>query len=376
MFLLHQVTIKGDFILYGGVFNKHVSIGHATLNEEFSIEGGDFNEGIGFSGSILNKGVSITGGNFKNELRFNGYLNKVFINKFSSNTSLFFEVGSQINVIELENVMPKDTYLYFNTNSSIFKFNNFKNFGNIFLSDFTANVSWIIYNENTNIFTEKDKIIKPYISIVNSDLGKTTFINCNLSKFDLIFKSSKITEIFVAGTIMPNEIVSEIKLQKQLGYSQIKKIYDNRGDKVEANRYFALEMEAYWNTLHWFKYFWEWSNLGLNRISTFYGQSWQRGLASTLIVSVLLFFVYCLCLGIYPSFIGDGVLMNFGKVSSYYLEFINPIHKADYIAEQLLGKDVEVNNSARWVEGLSRIFIAYFLYQFIQAFRKYGKSSN
>ena len=83
-------------------------------------------------------------------------------------------------------------------------------------------------------------------------------------------------------------------------------------------------------------------------------------------------------------------MTRFGEVWSYFLEFVNPIHKADYVAEELLRKQslnkklikiddkttLNINGWARTIEGVSRIFIAYFVYQLIQAFRKHGRSSS
>lgn len=129
-------------------------------------------------------------------------------------------------------------------------------------------------------------------------------------------------------------------------------------------------MNAYAETLTWKRDFWEKADLWLNRISTNHGQSWQRGLGMTLTVSAAFFGVYLLSLRIWPgtSFI------YFLKVWSYSLEFINPIHDAGFVAEELSG--VSETSLSRIIEGLSRIFIAYFIYQLIQAFRKHGKKGE
>lgn len=69
-------------------------------------------------------------------------------------------------------------------------------------------------------------------------------------------------------------------------------------------------------------------------------------------------------------------MIGLGHFIANYLEFINPIHKPDFIAEEIIGKGVKANGWARTIENISRIFIAYFIYQFIQAFRKHGKKGG
>lgn len=365
---LHALNVRNKIDLSSNTARSDLDV-YKVSSESIHILSGTFDKGIFIHETNILKDLLIAGGNIRETLNvYSGVINRIFISVVSSSETIIIEERVVLSYFEITSVLPKDSFIYFNTNCNYIKFNHFKNFGSIFFT----NVSSEINNDNSS----KRYGDVPTLSIINSDLGKIVFINCDLSVYELDFFSSKITDIFVAGTTMPEYIKGNDTRQKKLGYSQIKKVYENRGDKVESNRFFAKEMDSYFKSLHWFYNFWEWFNLWLSKISTVYGQSWQRGLASTLVVSIILFSSYCVCLGIYPYFIIEGIPISFGKVSSFYLEFINPIHKADYIAEQLLGQGVEVNSSARWVEGISRIFIAYFLYQFIQAFRKHGKSSS
>ncbi len=256
------------------------------------------------------------------------------------------------------------------------EFANVLNYGNITLNA-VKTTTFCQVNEKGET-RESPHAFTPYLHIKNSDLGKTTWIGCDFSAAELRLESAKLTDMFVTGTQFPRQLTHESPEQRRLGYGQLRKVYENRGDTTTANEYFAEQMNEYIKTLEqdrvarrnsWL-HFWELLNLRLNRFSTNHGQSWQRGLGMTLLVSAAFFGVYLLSLGIWPG----TSFTYFFTVWSYWLEFINPIHDAGFVAEELSG--VKETTVSRFVEGLSRIFIAYFIYQLIQAFRKHGKKGE
>jgi hypothetical protein len=224
------------------------------------------------------------------------------------------------------------------------------------------------------------------IRITNSDLGKANLIGCNLNEYEkFVFSNSKMLEVFIADTILPKKeriftipiktSLYEILEQRRLALSQFKKIYENRGDIVMATEYHADEMETYreclktspvlpsgkerWNSRG------ERINLWLNRYSSYYGNNWLRAVIVTLSADVVLFSWYCRCL----KFKLGSDTAKFWDLASYSFEFLNPIRKADFI------KDVPSTPQARAVDYLSRIIMAYLVYQTIAAFRKFGKKS-
>lgn len=393
---------NGDFGIYGGSFLGHFRILHGYFNNNFSVKNGVFDgnfaigsgifrRGFTFSGGTLNGHFFVSGGTFitgivignttfnKEVVLMDGYICTLSIDYLISTFRLQVSPSCQINSLLINSTVSKDSLIQFLGSLYYLSFEDSQNFGNLTF----INLSYreLPYIPNGVLLPEDyDRPESPEVQILNSDLGKTIFIDCDLSGFGLNFKSSKLTDVFVTGTKMPREIVTLDPAQKQLGYSQIKKIYEARGDRVEANRYYAREMEAYRQTLSLRKWkdMGEKLNLNLNRFSTNYGQSWGLGLLTTLLVSAFFYWLYCLALGFYPG----GSIDLFSKLASYFLEFLNPIHKADYVAEQLLKKETpagavkDISNSARTIEGISRIFIAYFVYQLIQAFRKHGKASG
>lgn len=225
------------------------------------------------------------------------------------------------------------------------------------------------------------------MKVVNSDLGKTTFIGCDINQFDRFeFSNSKILDVFVADTILPKkekifttvEKNTEYLLleQRRLALSQFKKIYENRGDIVNAIEYHAHEMETYRECLslvkpsdskEWWNNFSEKINLNLNRYSSYHGNNWLRAVVVTLSLNFAFFTAYCWSLGYYLGTDGN----KFIELFSYSFEFLNPLRKADFL------KDVidKATPLSRIIDYTARIFIAYFVYQTIQAFRKFGKKS-
>jgi hypothetical protein len=168
-------------------------------------------------------------------------------------------------------------------------------------------------------------------------------------------------------------MVSTTHKEIRSAYGQIKKIYENRGDAISANLFFSKEMNAYYDTLSWKADKAEIINLLFNKLSTNHGQSWRRGLASALIVGLGFYCLYLYLLGF--RIVAHGNFNVFLNLLSYFFDFINPVHKTDFIVtEQKYSlPDIRHMGLARMCEGISRIFIAYFIYQLIQAFRKHGK---
>lgn len=261
----------------------------------------------------------------------------------------------------------KDTMfkLYNSTANNVF-FKNFINIGQINLTDLKIPL--------------EGKLV-----IEDSDLGKAILLNCDISECELDFSASKITDMFISGTEMPKSIIGDYN-KKRLVYSQIKKIYENRGDIINSLRFYSNEMNAYKHSKGWINDFPERFNVRLNFVSTNHGESWSKGLRVLLGVSFIFYTVFCILLGYRIDLTSYGI-GNLPKLISYFLDFINPIHKTEDILKALLPENVSADFlsksrsfpkpfhvfGARIVDNIGRIFISYFIYQLIQAFRRLGK---
>ena len=367
------VSIRGgsidSLILLGGQFNHWLGTIDGLYNKEdedsmlaedplninrFEIEGGTYVNSIWISGGDINslevKSITPIQLHCKpnDDKIFDSEKNEYF-NKFTSKP--------RIKNLLISRYSNKNTFYHFSElDLKNLKFENFTNLGNITISKVS------LYNT---------------ISFENSDLGKTSFIDCDFSNNQMLFDSSRINEIALAGAKLPNpnnidNLTPSNKFQKQLALSQIKKVYQNLGDNLTARNYKAEELNTYKTTLN---FGWEKFNLWLNKHTNNHGQRWDRPLALLLLSTVFFYTLYCLSLGfeIVSPFETDWIV--FRKNASYFLEYLNPIRKNDFIPKALLGaeKIKTIPNTAILIDSISKIVNAYLLYQFIAAFRKFGK---
>ena len=106
-------------------------------------------------------------------------------------------------------------------------------------------------------------------------------------------------------------------------------------------------------------------NLGLNWLSNNNGSSYVRAFFFTLGVGWLWFFISLMSTETYylESDISEWEFQNGVR---QFIEFLNPIHKVDY-----LGEDVILSTWFYVWDFIGKAFVGYGIYQFIQAFRKY-----
>lgn len=315
--------------------------------------------------------------------------------------------NTTINYLDFgDSVFSKDTYINI-SNISVHFLNiaSCLNLGTIIFNNiipineidrFESDRSGKLMRNKEGKYSLKKARFASHIRIENSDLGKTQFISCNLNKFsNFSFKNSKILDVFVADTELPKKDQMSAAYdgsvsgkerslrqleQQRLALSQFKKIYENRGDIVRATQYLAEEMEVYreqlkhqkiTNSVEWWNNKSERFNLWLNQFSSNYGNNWLKAACWTLLINAGLFTIYCWRLGFGIAVPNDKSWAMFKKLFSYSFEFLNPLRKADFLQSV-----AEPTNSARVVDYISRIIIAYFVYQTIAAFRKFGKKST
>lgn len=211
------------------------------------------------------------------------------------------------------------------------------------------------------------------ISILSSDMGKM-MISSDLSTFTKFeFHDSKILEVFIAGPKLPEITTiteSDHDSQKRIAYNQIKKIYENRGDNVTALDYLSKEMEVYRSQVKNKKdgkIPGELFQLKFNQFTNQHGTEWRFSFLLSIGISLGLFLMY------YSLLFGFHVgQFNFNAIP-YYFEFLNPAHKSNFIKEFDINNNTLNETLALLIDYSSRLIIPLFLYQMIQAFRKYGK---
>lgn len=113
--------------------------------------------------------------------------------------------------------------------------------------------------------------------------------------------------------------------------------------------------------------------LWLNRISTNHDINWLRGLLFTILTSIVFYTLYLFSLPTRPFHFGWVSWHSFLKASDsvieYFLRFFILTHDLDFM------QAYSPTSLNYLIDILGKFFIAYGIYQTIQAFRKYGKQS-
>lgn len=228
---------------------------------------------------------------------------------------------------------------------------------------------------------------KPLWRIANSTLGKTEITGCDLTGFVFEYRNSRILDIFISGTQLPKgkiEIydpgqegkMSEIDFfEQQISvYSQLKKIFDNQGNIVEATWYHSKAMEKQQDYLTltkeqkkkgWFsEEGFDLFNFKLNKWSNNHGESWRRALWFVLLTSFIIYCLYYLSLYYSEPFSFKAT----GRFIGNFFSFLNIARKDDFI-----GSGEYNSGMALFLSLLGRIVTGFGIYQLIAAFRRHGR---
>lgn len=398
-FWIDRAYFEHDFTIEGGTFYKNFTIVDTTFNIRFSVLYGNFYGSFKLTHNVFQEDILVQsrpifhrefwleGGTIKGIINYkDGYINHLILSKLTSKVEVEIFEKISINQLTFRAVIQKDSYIALTGGFHLIEFDSIHNLGLIKLNNVCAKSSPSKFEKNLSSNTLANVSGRPQFRIINSDLGKMILINSKLEDYDLDFMNSRITDLFIVGTKMPQMVISSFGSeeifheQQQQFYSQIKKTFEASGDKVLASQYLAKELDAYKNKIKKSKDKGEYIILWLNEKTSYYGQNWLLALKWTLYCSISLYFAYCVFLGFLPCISSWKNIETFGRLVSYYPEFLNPIHKADYIADELVSPKSNTNGLglgvARVVEAISRIIIGFLIYQLVQAFRKHGKSGN
>lgn len=419
------------------IFNNKFAIAHCKINTVI-IYGGIFKDSFITNFAKIDD-LYISGGNFQSILIKEGSLNKLDITDNHEVDNLGFSEKSltiseliiqqanpvKINIrknpikdssLTLKSLVFKDFIFHNNSAIRVYDldiqrayFNYFINLGNIYFTNV------LVGNKNTVEEAEENQDAGKHsgLIILNSDLGKTSFINCKNSADNPSFyfgESNMSSAYFTNEQILlnPTFIESEsldkfrvidsgiVQLQQKEGlYNQLKKLHENSGDLITALSYRAKSYkvrrkiifeklknrQSFYskkgrNNNEYFRDLYDYIVLTINQWSNNHGVSWKRAFLFLVIFTGGLYYRYC-----YLSGLRLGSWSNleeralFWEVVSYMGDFLTPLSKEDtylkFYPEQM-ASSISFPK-ARIFGQFSRIVIAFFIYQLIQAFRKLGK---
>lgn len=290
----------------------------------------------------------------------------------------------QINQISFEGSISKESVIDFNNMICMsILFNSFINFGKIYFRNVNSNLSHCQPGIET---IKTDRLIR----IRNSDLGQVQFLSCTFRgkgwKYE--FVNSKILGIEILGSYFPdhpyidNMSTAEYKQQRFL-YGQLSKVYENQGNRVRALFYRKSSIGAYqkelankdkishreWFDLQSLRLYWVTNGFDYNlSVSAL----WLMGYS---IFSYVCYLLLCdqplqICWNCKDS------VSRFLFYLAKYFEFINPIHKVQFIEDinSNYSSHIPIKAKAVLLDNVSRVIIVFLTYQFVQAFRKFGRA--
>jgi hypothetical protein len=252
--------------------------------------------------------------------------------------------------------------------------------------------TWQLKEDEDQYNKKKEKLLKwfsekPLWQMVNSSFGKTEITGCDLRKFKFEYRDSKLLDTFISGTKLPKEKIQiynvdrKTKLddvdffeQKISIYSQLKKIFENQGDIVEATWYHSKSMDNQqlllqlkyndakkkWFSEEGFDLF----NFKINKWTNNHGESWRKALWFVLISSLIVYSLYFMSINYHKDFSYKGI----GNFIGRFFSFLNFTRREDFMAEK-----EELNAFSYFFDYLGRVVTGFGIYQLIAAFRRHGR---
>lgn len=228
------------------------------------------------------------------------------------------------------------------------------------------------------------------LKMISSDLGKTQIINSDLSSnWKCTFANTNMLQLAVIGTQLPYKIIVPdgssyiLSEQERLAYGQLKKIYENNNDSINFTYYHSKGLTA---IKEYLKYKAKKSgkekadliSLTINDYSSRFNDSLLRAFYVLISFCIVSYCIFCLSLGFY-HFTSDW--SKFFRLCSYFPSYMSPIRSNEMMFSDPVLNITSDNNPKLFSFGIfwdsiSRIIISYLIYQFIQAFRKYGKRNQ
>ncbi len=195
------------------------------------------------------------------------------------------------------------------------------------------------------------------VSFFRTKFGKATFTSCNFPSDYTSFEKFKTLE-----NIHYPERKSENYYKNQYEiFLQLKLLLEASGNFYESQKLQSISNEALKKIDRISK--WDKFILWVNSKSNNHGLSIAKPLGWFLIFSIFLYVLYLFCLGrIFNNNEVDLTLIG------YYFSFIDITHRVDFLVEK-----EEFNSASLTIDFISKILLGFFIYQFISAFRKYGK---
>lgn len=274
---------------------------------------------------------------------------KIISTKLSSLTLGGFANGENI----IENSKIDNIYLDKFSSGSNTTFYNIETFRNIDNSKFELKKSNLNNIWFDNVYFDSWKLISFY----RTNFGNTTFTSCNFPNNFQDFDKFKTIE----NVHYPDKKTNNYFKNRYEVFLQLKNKLDQSGNFQESQKFKSISNEALRRVEDislWDKFI-----LKINHFSNNHGLSIKRPLALLLILTIVMYIFYLLSIG--KIFNSNHIDFN---LLGYYFKFLDITHNSTFLVE----KDA-LNGWSIFIDYMNKIIVGFFIYQFIAAFRKYGK---
>jgi len=261
--------------------------------------------------------------------------------------------GSSKGLITIENSKIDNWYLhefYPKSEVSVYNINPTATNSNSKIEFHKSNLDNVWFD---NVNFDRYKIISFY----RTKFGKTVFTSCNFPNDYIDFETFKTLE----NIHFPKKVTKNFYKDQYEIFIQLKKTMEDSGNYYEALKFQAISNDTLKKIPGLQKH--DKIILCINSYSNNHGLSLRRPIQYFFIFSIPLYILYLLSLNrIFNSNNLDLTLIG------YYFSFVDLTHRSDFLVEK-----EQFNLFSLAIDYLNKIVVGFFIYQFIAAFRKYGK---
>ncbi|WP_136669368.1 hypothetical protein [Flavobacterium sp. H122] len=236
-------------------------------------------------------------------------------------------------------------------------------------------IEYVFSNHIINFYSSNDSFNKPNFEINYSSVGILELKNIVLDNASVKIESSDLSNIKLINTTFKiiNSRTSENKFHIFNDLYTSANRQNNVKDKLEYYResqealkkYLIEQKEKHWSTQ---------GSLISIKTSHFYsrhGTNWMRAFLITFLAGLTLFIIFIASFeNIIFDFTPSGSDFFIYKVLKYFPEYLNPVHKLDFMNETGL----KLGIFSGWVDILSRIIIGIGIFEIVRSFRKFVRS--
>ena len=348
-----------------------------SSKREIIIEKCTFNDVADFSNCLFDKRVTIKKCIFKKGVVFQG-------TKFTN--GLLFSDNDVDGCINLKNCVFDGKTQIFENKGDISKINFSSSVikGHLELNSLTGNLNLASGSSIKlhNLYIEPEGyLIFRNINIDANLVGEIDFTGANLLGHvvlkNIYLQKFSLTNAVIIGDLNTEHLKFKDRSDSQT-YVRLKNEALKNHNSIKAMEYRDKEMISYRKELRaqasWRKpYLTNRILLFFNTLSNKNGLSWSRGIAFTLLVAAVFFWLINFW-GIdnhqSQFFILDGDIFNFKRNGEIWKQFLNMFYLTDF-KDKFEG--IQLNALGETIFLISKIFVSYGIYQTIAAFRKYSK---